>query len=301
MTSGSLGYGLAQHRPVNIGPQVFAAHGAAGRAFDRRAPLGRHLSAHRPVAHVLGFHPKGGRQLGNTTGGADGLFDGSHAQITHYVDQPCQQGVLWPDSPDVYAVKVSNETPIERVLRLAKERGWNQSDLAGRLGVSSQNVTNWKQRGMPADKLLQAAAVLGCSTDYLAGNAPGGEVRDSVFSLDAFSQKVYAYTVPPTKTTEEIVAGVELGREFRYVLVDDALAPDRPKGLSIIWSTERQPRPGTPVLVMDSHKRLHARLYAQGRTPEQWMAVSTHRGYVELDSQADGLRLVATAMYREEP
>ena len=59
--------------------------------------------------------------------------------------------------------------PIDRALLWAKDDGLNQSDLANRLGVLPQDITNWKKRGLPSDKYLEVAETLGRSIDDLLG------------------------------------------------------------------------------------------------------------------------------------
>lgn len=59
--------------------------------------------------------------------------------------------------------------PIDRALRWAKEDGLNQSDLAKRLSVLPQDITNWKKRDLPSDKYLNVAEVLNRSLDDLLG------------------------------------------------------------------------------------------------------------------------------------
>lgn len=61
------------------------------------------------------------------------------------------------------------DTVFERALGKARDKGWNQSDLAVRLGLSPQNVTNWKSRGVPPEKYVALADVLDCSLDELLG------------------------------------------------------------------------------------------------------------------------------------
>lgn len=61
------------------------------------------------------------------------------------------------------------DTPIVRALRMAKAKGWNQSQFAAQLGVLPQDVTNWKARGMPPEWHEPVATKLGCSVDELLG------------------------------------------------------------------------------------------------------------------------------------
>lgn len=52
-----------QVAPIDVGPQVFAANGAAGRFFDSRAFVGRNISPGDPVVNDLGDDTNGQRQF----------------------------------------------------------------------------------------------------------------------------------------------------------------------------------------------------------------------------------------------
>lgn len=75
-------------------------------------------------------------------------------------------------------MKKSEESPIDRTLRWADERGWDQSELARRLGVEPGHVTNWKKvRGLPKARYEAVATLFGRTLDEVAGRAPE-EPRD---------------------------------------------------------------------------------------------------------------------------
>lgn len=58
----------------------------------------------------------------------------------------------------------------KHLLDRIEKRGVTATELARSLGIeASQNVTNWKRRGMPANKLIQAAVHYGYSVDELLG------------------------------------------------------------------------------------------------------------------------------------
>lgn len=63
----------------------------------------------------------------------------------------------------------SGESPIDRALRMARAKGWNQTRFAAELQVLPQDITNWKKRGLPSDKYVSVASALGCSVDELVG------------------------------------------------------------------------------------------------------------------------------------
>lgn len=61
----------------------------------------------------------------------------------------------------------------ENISRYRKQKGLTQEDLAQRLGVSAQAVSNWERGGYPDITLLPAlAAHLGLTIDALMGNCP---------------------------------------------------------------------------------------------------------------------------------
>lgn len=196
-------------------------------------------------------------------------------------------------------------TPVNTIgqrIKWAREQiGMSQVELARRVGVSKGTIGNLEAgtRQNPRD-IVRIAKELQQTPEWLStGVDEPATPPASGLTLEALSKKLDFYTVPPTKTMEEIVAGVDLGDEFRHALADDALAPEHPAGTDMVWSTSKQPKIGSVVLVVDAHNQLHARRYAQGRMPGQWLANAVHPAYASFDSQADGLRVVAVAKYRE--
>lgn len=62
-----------------------------------------------------------------------------------------------------------SESVFTRMMRWAADSGWSQSELANHLGVSPQNITNWKSRGVPSDRYADIAALFARSVDQLLG------------------------------------------------------------------------------------------------------------------------------------
>ena len=62
----------------------------------------------------------------------------------------------------------------EQIRRLRMARGITQVELAHRLGVSKQSVSNWESNNIqPSIELLEKTADLfGVTTDYLLGREP---------------------------------------------------------------------------------------------------------------------------------
>ena len=60
-------------------------------------------------------------------------------------------------------------TLAEKIMKLRKEQGWSQEELAMRLGVSRQSVSKWESMAsLPdLDRILRMSELFGVSTDYL--------------------------------------------------------------------------------------------------------------------------------------
>ena len=62
------------------------------------------------------------------------------------------------------------ESIFERMARWGAARGWNQSEIAANLGLSSpQQISNWKRRGVPPEWHAPIARLFGRSVDELMG------------------------------------------------------------------------------------------------------------------------------------
>lgn len=73
----------------------------------------------------------------------------------------------------------------EKILNMRKARGWNQEELAERIGVTRQAVSRWESDSAKpdADKIIAICDLFGVSADYLlrvqyTGDAVGVSVRE---------------------------------------------------------------------------------------------------------------------------
>lgn len=94
---------------------------------------------------------------------------------------------------------------------------------------------------------------------------------------------------PITLEWESLVSAVP--DRFALVIRDEAIANMAP-GHKAIFSASRIPRAGEVVLLMDRDDVPYIRRY-QVRRPGHWLAVADGAGFAPLDSQTDGLRLLA--------
>ena len=204
-------------------------------------------------------------------------------------------------------------------LQLALERrpGATQAGLAAHCGVKPPSVSDWftgETKSLKAASLRKAAEYLGCSRDWLeTGLGPPGWVNSPVPSVDgatttdgnpntppmlegvAHEQTLMPFSVPPLRTEGEIMSGLS-GTEYRFALLDDAMAPDYPRGLHVIFNVDRSLKPGRLVLIEDvAAHQLHVRQYAQGDAPGHWRGfphATKERVFKTFDSARDNVKIV---------
>lgn len=59
----------------------------------------------------------------------------------------------------------------QRICKIRKAHGWSQVDLAKKLGVTKQTVSNWENDNIQpsVEMLIRVAKLLNVTTDYLLG------------------------------------------------------------------------------------------------------------------------------------
>lgn len=59
----------------------------------------------------------------------------------------------------------------QRICKMRTDMGWSQVDMAKRLGVAKQTISNWENDNIQPsiEMLIRVAKVLNVSTDYLLG------------------------------------------------------------------------------------------------------------------------------------
>lgn len=75
----------------------------------------------------------------------------------------------------------------EKILNMRKARGWNQEELAERIGVTRQAVSRWESDSAKpdADKIIAICDLFGVSADYLLrGISPGREDDRAAVSME---------------------------------------------------------------------------------------------------------------------
>lgn len=91
----------------------------------------------------------------------------------------------------------------------------------------------------------------------------------------------------------------DLPPQFRVAAPDDSMAPRVRKGELLELDTTLQPRAGDGVLVRDDAGHCYLRTYRE-RRPGHWEAAAVNPAFQALDSERDGLRVIAvvTAVFQ---
>lgn len=100
-------------------------------------------------------------------------------------------------------------------------------------------------------------------------------------------------TLLPQLNWESIVGLKELPAKFITTVPDAAMRDHVQPGTPCIFRASSTSNVGDGILVIDSNDMLHLRLHAQGDRPGHFIAKADNQAFKTLDSEADGLRVVA--------
>jgi hypothetical protein len=182
-------------------------------------------------------------------------------------------------------------------------RGWVRDDLIRISGQSQSVVSQWLGKSSKIIKTIgkmEAAQALARESGYESlwiakgiGPKKSGQANAprEPMALAHFMSHARPIVELPRFSWEQLMTA-DLSQPFELVVDDDALAPDIFKGCIARFDPAREPAPGRPVLVRDASGRFHLRDYQAGPSG-RWQAVARARGFTPLDSQSDGLELVA--------
>lgn len=189
------------------------------------------------------------------------------------------------------AIQASAQMPVgKRVLTL--------SDLRAQMEASHQTMNNWQERGVSKDGALQAEAMYGCSPSWVLFGSPpaprlGYPSSGGLFTSPVAQEPSHpTFTFAPVHIDWEQLMSTPLGSEFQTVMPDHSMAPDVPRGAQVIFVTGVLPQAGDFVLVADSQGTPYVREYKELR-PGHWQAHARNSAFLPLDSERDGLRVLA--------
>lgn len=182
----------------------------------------------------------------------------------------------------------------ERLKEAREAAGFtSQLALAKAVGLSAGAIGNWEAgtRQQPRE-ILALAKALGVSPEWLStGSRDGGQPTPLAGGLAHPMSHARPIVDLPRFTWEQLMTA-DMSQPFELVVEDDALTPDIFKGCIARFDPAREPAPGRPVLVRDASGQFHLREYEAGPSG-RWRAVARARGFRPLDSESDGLTLVA--------
>lgn len=173
------------------------------------------------------------------------------------------------------------------------------TELADRLGESPQTINNWKKRGVSQSGALKAETAFGCSPRYVL-DGTGAAFAHHDYAQTPVAQPMSldgAETVPSLKW-EQLMSEDQKGalpQIFRVGVPDSSMAPRVNPGAMVVLNTREAPRPGDGVLVRDKTGQVHLREFRAGR-PGIWEAHAVNPAYAALESERDGLTVLAVLM-----
>ncbi|MEY8688343.1 MAG: hypothetical protein AB9M53_00505 [Leptothrix sp. (in: b-proteobacteria)] len=191
-----------------------------------------------------------------------------------------------------------HESTARLYLAASRIRGvTGQTNVAKALNQSPQTVKNWESRGVSKEGALLVEQILGVRPAWILRNEGDmvAEAKPPLIAGEAHHVRLYERTVPPTVTWEWVMqAKVPMTmKEFRVAMPDDALAPKVARGTPLEFDSGKAPRFGEGVLVEDADGRRFVRVYKEDHAG-QWRAAPINPAYATLDSDRDGLTVLAT-------
>lgn len=164
------------------------------------------------------------------------------------------------------------------------------SEISGvEIGTISALENRTSARSVHAAAIAKA---LGVSLEALVGNTLP-DVREEAPPTYGVAQNLSHPTIRVAPLLEwETLMQHLLPPRFELAAPDDSMAPRIAAGDIVTFSSELRARPGDGVLVADHHGHHYIRLYRQ-RMPTAWEAHALNDAYQPLQSERDGLRVLA--------
>lgn len=183
----------------------------------------------------------------------------------------------------------------DRVAWARARLGLSQEQLAEKAGVSQGTIGNIESglRKKPREVVALATA-LEVRPEWLTS----GMGRPEIFTQQANSvdmaqlmSQARNYSTPLVVKWEGLMSA-DLSRPFELEVKDGSFGGEIPAGCVMRLDPNRQPRAGWPLLVRDKAGKFYLRDYQEG-AGGRWQAVARVRGFAPLDSEDDGLQIIA--------
>jgi hypothetical protein len=179
------------------------------------------------------------------------------------------------------------------------KKGVTKRALAEHFGVRPPSVQDWVQRGTIGKEKLPMlwsyfADVVGPSHWGLETYPTSDRYQADTPAVPLQAQEMSPprYRVLPTIRWEDLMTREELPDLFATPAPDDSMAPRVREGQLVTLERGLEPRGGDGVLVRDRDGHTYLRLY-RPRRPGIWEAHALNPDYQSLDSERDGLEVLA--------
>src|SRR6218665_1313057 len=202
--------------------------------------------------------------------------------------------------------RIEADTLAGRLKLARKRRGLSQEELAAKADIKQSDVskleTGRMQRTTAIARLARALAVPDHWLEMGVGSEPAWDLSlgqtgepPVLYLVDGGAQDLSHLLpiVPPPQLEWGQLMSLSLPERFTLVLRDDALGDQGARGHVAEFSTTVDPIEGRGVLFKDKDGNTYVRIY-QVRRPGHWRAISSSSSaYAPLDSDADGLEVLA--------
>lgn len=215
-------------------------------------------------------------------------------QGKQFAQDPRVNSLAYACDMDVYEVRRA------RLAELLKQV--SASEIARRSGVAASLISRYqyapgrdgaKNLGEENARKIEAAA--GKHNGWLDRQHPNERPAAAEVAHDLSQWKIEH---APVITWEQLMQNEKLPTLFWAELQDDAMSPRAPRGRRICFDSTVDPSPGDGVLLADSSGGLHFRQYRAGAAG-RWIAHALNPAYQDLDSERDGLRVLAVLKAEE--
>ena len=166
--------------------------------------------------------------------------------------------------------------------------------LGKELGITYQavkKVVDGKTGSFTAQNNARAATMLRVSSDWLASGRGQKNAYPARKGVDRSMSDMQLKLAPRYVEWEQLMRR-PIEPEFQTVVPDASMAPEVPSGARVIFVTGVDPVPGDFVLISDSTGGVYLREFKQLR-PGRWEAHARNQAFLPLDSERDGLQVLA--------
>jgi transcriptional regulator with XRE-family HTH domain len=171
--------------------------------------------------------------------------------------------------------------------------GLSQTELARLAKISTGAIGNYEAgtRDNPRE-LFALSAALGVNPEWLQSGRGRRDFREAVAHSLSQRQPNNDSHDDPQRVAWGSMKTADLPEVFQVEVPDDAMADRVLKGHLVKFSRAEAPRAGDGVLVEDAAGQWHFRQYSPG-AQGRFAAVAKNSAYQTLDSERDGLKVIA--------